>query len=162
MAKVDALERFRVAAAAEGVEVDPVRYPEGTRTAADAAAAIGCDVAQIVKSLVVIGPTGPALALTAGHNRLDPARLGDALGGEVTMSDPETARAATGFAIGGTPPFGHPTPIPTFMDPSLLEHDVVFGAAGTPDTCFPIDPQMLLDVTDATVLGFVTGDSGPG
>ncbi len=154
MAKLDAYERFLAAAAAAGIAVDPVRYPEGTRTAADAAAAIGCEVAQIVKSLVVVGPDGPALALTAGHHRIDLERLGTVLGGPVEMADADTARRATGFAIGGTPPFGHPTRLPTWLDPTLMTHDVVYGAAGTPDSCFPIAPDQLLAVTDATVAAF--------
>ncbi|GJM38883.1 MAG: aminoacyl-tRNA deacylase [Acidimicrobiales bacterium] len=162
MARSDALERFTAAARERGITVDAVRYPDGTRTAADAAAAIGCDVAQIVKSLVVIGPDGPALALTAGHHRVDLDKLSDHLGGPVRMSDAETARSATGFAIGGTPPFGHPEPLPTFLDPSLLDHEIVYGAAGTPDSCFPIGPEVLRGVTNATVFGFVAGETGIG
>ncbi|MFT5204212.1 MAG: prolyl-tRNA editing enzyme YbaK/EbsC (Cys-tRNA(Pro) deacylase) [Candidatus Aldehydirespiratoraceae bacterium] len=155
MAKSDAIERFIRAAAEVGITVEPVRYPDGTRTAADAAAAIGCDVAQIAKSLIVIGPDGPVLALTAGHHRMDLDRLGEILGGPVVMSDAETARAATGFAIGGTPPFGHPGPIPTLLDPSLLTHEIVYGAAGTPDSCFPIAPADLKRVTNAAISDFV-------
>jgi prolyl-tRNA editing enzyme YbaK/EbsC (Cys-tRNA(Pro) deacylase) len=154
MAKLDAYDRFLAAAAAAGITVDPVRYPEGTRTAADAAAAVGCEVAQIVKSLVVVGPDGPALALTAGHLRIDLERLGGVLGGPVEMADARTARQATGFAIGGTPPFGHPTPLRTCLDPTLMAHPVVYGAAGTPDSCFPIAPDQLLRVTGATVAAF--------
>lgn len=149
-------ERFLAAAAAVGVEVDAVVYPDGTRTAADAAAAVGCDVRQIVKSLVVVGPDGPALALTAGHHRVDLDRLAELLGGPVEMADAATVREATGFAIGGTPPFGHPHPLPTLLDESLLEHDVVHAAAGTPDSCFPIAPERLLAVTGATRAGFTT------
>ena len=156
MGRSDADERFRAAAAAAGIEVRPQRYPEGTRTAADAAAAVGCDVRQIVKSLVVVGPAGPALVLTAGHHRLDLDRLGEVLGGPVEMADARTAREATGFAIGGTPPFGHPSPVPTLLDPSLLDHEVVYAAAGTPDTCFPIAPNALHAVTNATIAVFVT------
>lgn len=155
MAKLEAYDRFLAAAADAGIPVDPVRYPDGTRTAADAAAAVGCDVSQIVKSLVVIGPDGPALALTAGHNRIDLARLSDVLGGPTTMSDARTAREVTGFTIGGTPPFGHPAPIPTYLDPSLMAHDVVYGAAGTPDSCFPIAPDALKAVTNAKTASFV-------
>ncbi|MDW3217594.1 MAG: YbaK/EbsC family protein [Acidimicrobiales bacterium] len=162
MARSDGLARFTDAARERGITVDPVRYPDGTRTAADAAAAIGCDVAQIVKSLVVVGPDGPALALTAGHHRLDLEKLGAHLGGPVRMSDAETAREATGFAIGGTPPFGHPRPLLTVMDPSLLDWEVVHAAAGTPDTCFPIEPGVLREVTDATICGFVEGETGLG
>ncbi|MDG2027894.1 MAG: YbaK/EbsC family protein [Acidimicrobiales bacterium] len=162
MAKPDALERFCAAAAELGVDVDYVLYPEGTRTAADAAIAVGCEVSQIAKSLVVVGPDGPFLALTAGHNRLDTDRLAKVVGGSVTMSDANTAREATGFSIGGTPPFGHPAPLPTFMDPDLLEHEIVYGAAGTNDSCFPIDPKTLRDVTSATVFAFTAGESTRG
>lgn len=162
MAGSDAFERFTAAAAARGITVDAVRYPEGTRTAADAARAIGCDVAQIAKSLVVVGPAGPVLALTAGHHRVDLDQLGDRLGGPAVMSDAATAKEATGFSIGGTPPFGHPTDLPTLMDPSLLDHAVVYAAAGTADRCFPIDPVVLRDLTDATVCAFVTGETAAG
>ncbi len=155
MAKSDAYDRFREAAAEAGIPVEPVRYPEGTRTAADAAAAVGCDVSQIVKSLVVIGPEGPALALTAGHHRIDLALLAEVMGGPVEMSDAKSAREATGFSIGGTPPFGHPSPLPTYLDPSLLDHELVYGAAGTPDSCFAIDPEALQRVTSARTVAFV-------
>jgi prolyl-tRNA editing enzyme YbaK/EbsC (Cys-tRNA(Pro) deacylase) len=154
MTKADAYERFRAAAAAAGIPVDPVRYPEGTRTAADAAAAVGCEVSQIVKSLVVVGPDGPALALTAGHHRIDLDLLAEVMGGPVEMSDARGAREATGFSIGGTPPFGHPSPLPTYLDPSLLEHEVVYAAAGTADSCFPIGPAALKTATGATIAGF--------
>lgn len=155
MAKVSAYDRFLAAAASAGVPVDAVRYPEGTRTAADAAIAVGCDVSQIVKSLVVIGPEGPALALTAGHNRIDLTRLSEIMGSEVTMSDARAARDATGFSIGGTPPFGHPKPLTTLLDPSLLDHELVYAAAGTPDSCFPISPEVLRAVTNARIASFV-------
>ena len=149
MAKTGGAERFVLAAAELGVAVDAVTYPEGTRTAAEAAAAIGCELSQICKSLLVIGSDGPVLALTAGHNRVDLAALGTLVGGEVRMADAREARDSTGYAIGGTPPFGHPTPIRTLIDTDLLEHTVVYGAAGTPDRCFPIDSQHLLEVTGA-------------
>ena len=155
MAKSDARDRFLAAAADAGIPVEPVRYPDGTRTAADAAAAVGCDVSQIVKSLVVIGPDGPALALTAGHHRIDLGRLAEVLGGPVEMADAPAVRDATGFAIGGTPPFGHPAPLPTYLDPALLEHEAVYGAAGTPDSCFAIAPEALQRVTNARIASFV-------
>jgi len=150
MAGDDALTRFTRAAELAGIEVRPVRYPEGTRTAVDAAAAIGCDVGQIVKSLVCTGPDGAVLALTAGHNRVDLPRLGEIVGGAVRMATAEEARAATGYSIGGTPPFGHTEAIPTVVDPDLLGHTTVYGAAGTPDSCFPITPDQLLAATRGT------------
>lgn len=154
MASEDALTRFTRAAEVAGVDVRPVRYPAGTRTATDAAVAIGCDVAQIIKSLVCTGPAGPVLALTAGHNRIDLQRLSEVVGGEVRMATADEARDATGYSIGGTPPFGHPRAIPTFVDPELLTHTTVYGAAGTPDSCFPITPHQLLAVTRAATEAF--------
>lgn len=149
MAKIGGAERFVLAAQQLGIEVDAVTYPDGTRTAAEAAAAIGCELSQICKSLLIIGPDGPLLALTAGHNRVDLDALGALAGGEVRMADAREARDSTGYAIGGTPPFGHPSPIRTLIDPDLLEHAIVYGAAGTPDRCFPIGAQSLLEVTGA-------------
>ncbi len=162
MARQDGLARFTAAAEVLGVEVAAVRYPEETRTARAAADAIGCAVQQIVKSLVVIGPGGPALALTAGHHRLDLDRLGELLGGGTRMASAEEARAASGYSIGGTPPFGHAGPLATFVDPALLEHRVVYAAAGTPDACFPIDPDVLVRVAQATPADFVEHESESG
>jgi len=155
MAKDDAVTRFTAAAAELSVEVDAVRYPDGTRTASDAAEAIGCELSQIAKSLICTGPDGPVLALTAGHNRLDLDKLAGVVGGEVRMATANEAREASGYAIGGTPPFGHPSPIPTWIDPALLAHDVVFGAAGAPDACFPITSADLLRITGAEPVDFV-------
>ncbi|MCY4136046.1 MAG: YbaK/EbsC family protein [bacterium] len=149
------LERFRAAAEELGVQVEPVRYPAGTRTAADAAAAVGCDVGQIIKSLVFATPTKLVLALTSGANQVDTDRLGEMAGDEISLADPDTVRAATGFAIGGTPPFGHHTPLPTWIDEDLLAYDTVWAAAGTPDSCFPIAPARLVAATGATPAAFV-------
>lgn len=149
MAKEGGAARFLRAAAELGIEVDPVTYPDGTRTAADAATAIGCELSQIAKSLMVMSDAGPVLALTAGHNRLDLEKLGAIVGRDVRMANAEEARAASGYAIGGTPPFGHPAPIPTVIDPALLAHETVYAAAGTPDRCFPIESGRLQAVTGA-------------
>jgi prolyl-tRNA editing enzyme YbaK/EbsC (Cys-tRNA(Pro) deacylase) len=155
MAKAGGAERFLAAANELGIEVAPVVYPDGTRTAADAAAAIGCELSQIAKSLLVISENGPVLALTAGHHRLDLDRLAEYLGSPVRMAGADEARIISGYAIGGTPPFGHPAPIPTLIDPSLLGHEVVYAAGGTPDRCFPIGSARLREVTAATVAEFV-------
>ncbi len=148
------LERFTVAAAHMGVEVAPVQYPQGTRTAVDAAAAIGCDVSQIVKSLVLRAGDEFIIALTAGHHRIDIDKLTEMIGAETRMATPDEARRATGYAIGGTPPFGHPRPLTTFLDPALMTHAVVYAAAGRPDTCFPLSPQVLVEATKAALAGF--------
>lgn len=148
--------RFLAAADELGIEVTPVVYPAGTRTAADAAAAIGCELSQIVKSLLVVSEDGPVLALTAGHHRLNLDQLGQCVGAPVRMATADEARAISGYAIGGTPPFGHQQPIPTLIDPALLDHEVVYAAGGTPDRCFPIDAHSLRVVTGARTAEFVT------
>ena len=155
----DAIDRFLAAARALGLEPDVHRFPEGTKTAEDAARAIGCDVAQIVKSLVLSADGHPLLALTSGAHRADTARLAELAGArEVGRATPEEARAATGFAVGGTPPFGHPTPVRAFCDRTLLAHEIVWAAAGTPDSVFPLTPADLLRCTGAAVADF--GDPG--
>jgi Cys-tRNA(Pro) deacylase len=143
---------MRVVAAARelGLEIETRTFPEGTRTAQDAANAVGCDVAQIVKSLVFLVDGAPVMALVAGSNRLDEARLAAAIGGtEVTRPDAQVVRAATGYPIGGVPPFGHSTPLPTIIDEDLLEFEVVWAAAGTPHDVFPVAPAELVRVTGA-------------
>ncbi len=140
----DATTRF-LAALDDPSEVTVRRFPSGTRTAADAAAAVGCDVAQIVKSLVFSGDDEPVLVLTSGANRVDTTKVATALGAHrVVRADADLVRSATGFAIGGTPPFGHPSPLPTLVDPDLLGHDVVWAAAGTPDSVFALSPDVLV------------------
>jgi prolyl-tRNA editing enzyme YbaK/EbsC (Cys-tRNA(Pro) deacylase) len=150
-----ALERFERAAEEAGVAVEVRRFPEGTRTAADAARAVGCEIGQIVKSLVFVADGEAFLALTSGANRADPGRLAELLGAsEVKRATPEEARAATGFAIGGTPPFGHPAPLGVFLDRDLLSYDVVWAAAGTPDAVFRIAPEDLLRASGGEAADF--------
>lgn len=144
-----AVERFRTQAEAAGVTVEVQEFPEGTKTAQDAARAIGCDVAQIVKSLVFVSGSEPFLALTSGPNRADTGKLSNLMGGPVRRADADEARAATGFSIGGTPPFGHPKRLRVFCDRDLLAHVEVWAAAGTPNTVFPISPSELLRASGA-------------
>ncbi len=157
----DAIDRFTAAARAMHVQPEVRRFPEGTRTAADAARAIGCEVAQIVKSLVFTADGVPLLALTSGANRADTRRLAELTGtAEVRRATPEEARAATGFAVGGTPPFGHPERLRTLCDQDLLAHEVVWAAAGTPDSVFPLSPAELLRCTGAQVATFRESPEG--
>ena len=145
-----AVERFVASARAFGIEPVVRRFPQGTKTARDAADAIGCDVGQIVKSLVFMADDTPVMAFTSGANRVDPAKLAAAVGAaSVRRATPEEARAATGFAVGGTPPFGHPTRLPAVVDPDLLQWERVWAAAGAPDAVFPLRPQELLAATEA-------------
>jgi prolyl-tRNA editing enzyme YbaK/EbsC (Cys-tRNA(Pro) deacylase) len=146
------------AARAAGVEVDVLRFPDGTRTAEDAAGAIGCDVGAIVKSLVLASAAGPVIALVSGRNRVDYAKVAAALGVEgVHRAGAEAARAATGFPIGGTAPFGHPRPLPMVLDRDLLALGEVWAAAGTPDTVFAIPAETLATATGAVVADVAEG-----
>lgn len=140
------------AAAAQGLAIEVTEHAAGARTAADAAAAVGVGEAQIVKSLVFTVDGAIVMALVSGPNRLDEKLLAVAAGGAVVgRADAAAVREATGYAIGGVPPFGHRTPLPTFVDRTLLDHDVVWAAAGTPRHVFPISPADLVRLGHATV-----------
>ena len=152
-----AVERFRQAARARGLDLDIRTFPEGTKTAEAAASAVACDVAQIVKSLVFVADGRPILVLTSGANRADPERLAALAGAsEVRRATPEEAREATGFGIGGTPPFGHPQALRNLMDADLLAYEQLWAAAGAPDAVFPTSPEELLRATGAQVEEFKT------
>jgi prolyl-tRNA editing enzyme YbaK/EbsC (Cys-tRNA(Pro) deacylase) len=141
-------ERFRSRAEELGLQLDVREFPDGTRTAEDAARAIGCEVAQIVKSLVFTADRQPVLVLTSGVNRVDEGRLAATLGRtRVEKADADTVRTATGYAIGGTPPFGHDTELPVVCDRLLTTFSEVWAAAGSPTTVFGIAPEILLRVT---------------
>ena len=140
------------AGAARGVAIEPRRFPEGTKTAADAAAAIGCAVGQIVKSLIFAVDGEVVLAYVSGANQLDERKLAAAAGGaRCSRVDADAVRAATGFSIGGVPPFGHATHLRVFVDPDLLQYDEVWAAAGTWNDVFGIDPNVLADVSGGVV-----------
>lgn len=150
-----ATERFLARAAALGVDAAVEEFPAGTRTAADAAAAVGCEVDAIVKSLVFIADGHPLLVLVSGGNRVDEMRLAGLLGtASLRKADADEVRAATGYAIGGTPPFAHTGDgiAQVLLDPTLLEHETVWAAAGTPSTAFPIAPARLVDAARARVV----------
>lgn len=146
-----ATARIESALHTRGVEAHIRQFPDSTRTAAEAAGAIGTTVGQIVKSLVFLAGEQPVLALMSGSNRLALSRLGALVGASVEKADADAVRRATGYAIGGVPPVGFPAAIPTYLDRDLLAYDTVWAAAGTPHHVFPIAPQDLLRITDATV-----------
>jgi Cys-tRNA(Pro) deacylase len=147
--------RFIEQARERGVDVQVEVFPDGTRTAADAAAAIGCAVAQIAKSIVLVADGRAVVAITAGDNRVDLSRVGAAIGAShVRMAKADEAREATGYAIGGVPPFGYPQEVAVLFDRDLLRFDTVHAAAGTPDAVFPIAPDRLAAVSGATVADF--------
>jgi Cys-tRNA(Pro) deacylase len=150
MALSGSSQRVVDAGAALGIVVDIHEFPEGTRTAGDAAAAIGCDVSAIVKSLVFTVGDEPVVALVPGDRRLDPVALAKAAGGgQVGRASLDLVRAATGYVAGGTPPIGHATAIRVFADEALRRHEVLWAAGGTPTTVFPITLVDLERVIDA-------------
>jgi prolyl-tRNA editing enzyme YbaK/EbsC (Cys-tRNA(Pro) deacylase) len=134
-----------------GLDLEVRTFPQGTRTAEDAARAIGCQVGQIVKSLVFTAGGSPIVALVSGSNRVDTGKLAQLAGGPVGKADADTARSATGYAIGGVPPFGHATALSVFVDRDLLSHEVVWAAAGRPDAVFPIQPARLRELSGGIV-----------
>ncbi|GHE26576.1 aminoacyl-tRNA deacylase [Streptomyces cellulosae] len=127
------------------------RFPDATRTAAEAAAAIGCELSQICKSLIFAADGVPVLVLMDGASRVDLERVREELGaGKVTRAKADVVRETTGYAIGGVPPFGHRTRTRVLADRSLLDHQVVWAAAGTPYTVFPMSPKDLITHAGAT------------
>lgn len=150
------LKRVAGALAAAGVASEILEMPGETRTAEQAARAAGCALDQIAKSIIFRGEeTGHiVLFLTAGGNRVCPEKASRVAGQRLGKADADLVRAETGFAIGGVAPVGHLMPVPTFLDPRLLDFPVVWGAAGTPRHIFPVAPEVLLKVTGARVADF--------
>ncbi len=130
-----------------GLQVEVRQLPDSTRTASEAAAACGCQLGQIVKSLVFSGPDGPLLVLCAGDRRVDTGALGEG----VAMMPPAEVRAVTGFAIGGVPPLGHDRPLETVIDASLGRFETVWCAAGTPSSVFEVATAELIRATAGDV-----------
>jgi prolyl-tRNA editing enzyme YbaK/EbsC (Cys-tRNA(Pro) deacylase) len=148
------LARVMAALRDAGLSAAPVAMAAETRTAVEAAAAAGCALDQIVKSILFLGESGRLyLFLTAGGNRVDPARAATLAGEPLGRADGATVRAVTGFAIGGVAPLGHLTPLPVWIDPRLLAFPLVWAAAGTPRHIFPCPPGEL-----ARAAGAVPGD----
>jgi len=144
--------RVITAAREAGLEITTRRFPEGTKTAADAAAAIGVVVGQIVKSLVFGVDNEIVMALVSGSNQLDEKKLAAAAGGaKCSRVDADAVRAATGYPIGGVPPFGHTTQLRVFVDPDLLQYGEVWAAAGTWNDNFGAAPADIVRVAGGVV-----------
>lgn len=139
-----------------GIQVEITEFAESTRTAEEAAAAVRCTVGQIVKSLVFLAEGKPVLTLVSGANRVDIEKLAAVAGGPITRAQADNVREATGFSIGGIPPVGHATPLPTYFDRDLLQFERVWAAAGTPNAVFPIAPDDLQRISGATVADLAT------
>jgi prolyl-tRNA editing enzyme YbaK/EbsC (Cys-tRNA(Pro) deacylase) len=149
------VERVRQALAAAGLETEILEMPASTRTAAEAAAAAGCQLDQIVKSIVFQSASGGVvLFLTAGGNRVDADRAGDVVGERLSRADADAVRAITGFAIGGVAPVGHLTPVRIFWDPRLEDFAEVWAAAGSPRHIFRTTPLALRRASGAVPADF--------
>lgn len=136
-----------------GIVADIRVLPDSARTAAQAAAAIGCDVAAIANSLVFVADGETVLVMTSGGHRVDLDVLASSTGAtEIAMASAAVVRAATGQAIGGVAPAGHPAPLRTFIDDALREHAVVWAAAGHPHTVMPLTFEELCTLTAGTVV----------
>jgi prolyl-tRNA editing enzyme YbaK/EbsC (Cys-tRNA(Pro) deacylase) len=143
-------ERVVQGARALGLELEVQRLAGSTRTVGDAARAVGCKEAEIAKSIVFIADGDPVVCIASGEHRIDPDKLADALDvAEVRQASAAEVRAATGYAIGGVPPFGHDLPV--IFDEALLRHERVWAAAGDPHSLFCVAPRELADCVSATV-----------
>ena len=151
-------ERVQAALAARGLDIAVLRLPGSTKTAVQAAAAVGCELGAIVKALVFLAGDQPVVVLCPGDRRVDPGKLAALLGvAAVAMAPAARVREATGYAIGGVPPLGHATPLPVYMDGRLLRRPLLYAAAGAHDALFPIAPATLQAITAAQVVD-VAGD----
>lgn len=147
-------QKVQAALTALGLACQVVELPGSTRTADEAAQAIGCTVGQIVKSLVLAGKKSKRtiLVLASGPNRVDLAVVGAHVGEKVKMASPDRVRQQTGFAIGGVPPLGHDHPIPAYIDRHLMGYDEIWAAAGTPHAVFRLTPVDLQRMTGGEVI----------
>ncbi|BCS52833.1 YbaK/EbsC family protein [Geobacter sp. SVR] len=147
------VQRVREALTAAGLDNEVQELAASTRSAVEAADAVGCDVAQIVKSLVLKGATSGELflVLTSGGNRVCLERIKNLAGEEVAMADAGSVRERTGFAIGGVPPLGHLAPLQALIDQDLMAHAVIWAAAGSPNALFHLTPEDLVRITGGTV-----------
>ncbi len=147
----ESVTRVRVALRAAGHPETVRVFPQGTRTAADAAAAIGCAVAQIAKSIVFRAGERAAIVVASGANRVDPTQAGAALGIPLARADAAFVRAATGFAIGGVAPIGYTAPVLLLLDEDLFALGTLWAAAGSPQHVFKTDAAALQRATGAMV-----------
>lgn len=141
-----------------GFSGDVLELEASTRTAVEAAQAAGCEVGQIVKSLVFMlqpaagGEGSPVLVLVSGPNRVHEKHFGRLLGGMLSRADADYVREVSGFAIGGIPPVGHKSPMPTYIDEDLLQYATIWAAAGTPNAIFQLTPAQLVEISQGQVI----------
>lgn len=149
--KISAVQRFRDAAAERGFTPEIRVMEQSTHTAQEAADAVGCDVGAIVKSLLFEADGAPLLVLVSGPNRVDTEKLSTELGAAISKPDAKRVKSATGYSIGGVPPFGHTVQLRTVVDPALLAQDELWAAAGSATAVFPLSPDALIELTRGEV-----------
>ena len=147
-------QKVQEALSQSGVQLQVVELPASTRTSAEAAQAVGCQVGQIAKSLVfkTSDTQKPILVIASGANRVDEAKVGARLGEAIGKADADFVRSRTGFVIGGVPPVGHTEALKTFIDEDLLSYQQIWAAAGTPNAVFPLTPTDLIQITQGEVI----------
>ena len=146
-----AAARFQVALDALGLRRSVIELPVEARTSQQAADAVGVGVGQIAKSLVFMVDGAPIMVIASGVNRVDERKLATLAGGKIRRADADTVKKATGYTIGGVPPFGHDTGLRLWIDEDLLGHDLIYAAGGVPECIFPLTPEELLKATGGTV-----------
>jgi prolyl-tRNA editing enzyme YbaK/EbsC (Cys-tRNA(Pro) deacylase) len=140
----DVLDKF-------GIKLEVKELPVSTRTAGEAAEAVGCRVEQIAKS-IVFDAGGPVLVIASGINRISTQKLQDRLDKEITIMEPDKVKRIVGYPIGGVPPVGHKTSMKIFIDEDLLNYDIIWAAAGNPRAVFSLTPQELIKITSGEVM----------
>jgi prolyl-tRNA editing enzyme YbaK/EbsC (Cys-tRNA(Pro) deacylase) len=140
-------DRFLAALRAKGIDTEPHHLADSTRTAKEAADALGCEVGAIASSLFFMAGDAPLLVLTSGAHRVDEARVGELVGAPLRRASADEVRTHTGYAIGGVAPIGHPVPLRTLVDRQLADHPVVWAAAGSPHSVFPTSYDELVTLT---------------
>jgi prolyl-tRNA editing enzyme YbaK/EbsC (Cys-tRNA(Pro) deacylase) len=152
--KKKSAQRVQEALMEKGVTLSVIEFDASTRTSVDAANAIGCDLGQIAKSLIFKGKESgkPILIIASGTNRVNEKKMKEVIGEKLSKADAAFVLEETGYAIGGIPPIGHLHPIQTWIDQDLLNYEVIWAAAGTPNAVFELNPSILLDITKGKVV----------
>jgi len=153
-----AVEKVRSAIGEFGLTGEVIELAVEARTSQQAADALGVTVGQIAKSLVFTVNKSPLLVIASGANRVDEGKLGQLAGGKIRRADPETVKQSTGYTIGGVPPFAHATSLPVYIDPDLLQYDLIYAAAGVPECVFPLTPAELVRATGGQVIDVKEGE----
>ena len=153
-----AVQKVQSAIGELGLTGEVIELAVEARTSQQAADALGVTVGQIAKSLIFTVNKSPLLVIASGANRVDEGKLGQLTGGKVRRADPETVKQSTGYTIGGVPPFAHATSVPVYIDPDLLQYDLIYAAAGVPECVFPLTPAELVRATGGQVIDLKEGE----